>query len=449
MAPLTSEDAMAMSAPKIRKHLSADALLRKLRRGFDDMHDHRSGDVDISLSDALMSAFAMFSLKAPSLLAFDKERTEDNLQRVYGIDRVPCDTSMREILDPIDPESLRPAFKQVFRQLQRGKALEEMVFVERHYLLALDGTGYFSSTQIHCASCLEQQHRNGTVTYSHQMLGAALIHPDKREVIPLMPEPIIKQDGTTKNDCERNAAKRFITKFRQDHPHLQVIVTEDSLSSNAPHIEMLHDYDIHYLLGVKEGDHGFLFAHVAQAEQAGRVTYYERDAADQGIHHRFRFISDMPLNASNADLRVNFIECWETTPDKIQHFSWVTDLRVNKGTVYRLMKGARARWRIENETFNTLKNQGYHFEHNFGHGYQHLSVVFAVLMMLAFFVDQVQQLCCPLFQAAWAKWGSKRLLWEKMRALFYDYALVSMQQLFEALLYGFKKSAPILDFDSS
>lgn len=440
---------MAMRAPKLRKHLSADALLSKLRSGFAEIAEHRSGEVDISLSDALMSAFAMFSLKAPSLLAFDKERTEDNLQRVYGLERVPCDTSMREILEPVDPESLRPAFKQVFRQLQRGKVLEEMVFVEGHYLLALDGTGYFSSNQIHCASCLEKQHRNGTVTYSHQMLGAALMHPDKREVIPLMPEPIIKQDGTSKNDCERNAAKRFITKLRQDHPHLKVIVTEDSLSSNAPHVEMLQAHDIHYLLGVKEGDHAFLCTQVAQAEQAGRVTYYEREDAETGAHHRFRFASDIPLNESNADLRVNFIECWETLKDTVQHFSWVTDLRVNKGTVYRLMQGARARWRIENETFNTLKNQGYHFEHNFGHGYQHLSVVFAMLMMLAFLVDQVQQLCCPLFQAAWAKWGSKRLLWEKMRALFYDYALDSMQHLFEALCYGLKKSAPILDVDSS
>jgi hypothetical protein len=440
---------MAKGAPTLRKHLSADALLSKLRSGFADIAEHRSGDVNISLSDALMSAFAMFSLKAPSLLAFDKERTEDNLQRVYGIEHVPCDTAMREILDPVDPESLRPAFKHVFRQLQRGKVLEAMVFVEGHYLLALDGTGYFSSNQIHCASCLEKQQRNGTVTYSHQMLGAALIHPDKREVIALMPEPIIKQDGTSKNDCERTAAKRVLTKFRQDHPHLKVIVTEDSLSSNAPHIEMLQAQDVHYILGVKEGDHAFLFQQVAQAEQVGRVTYYEREDAESGAHHRFRFVSDMPLNASHADVRVNFLECWETLKGQVQHFSWVTDLRVNKGTVHRLMQGGRARWRIENETFNTLKNQGYHFEHNFGHGYQHLSVVFAMLMMLAFFVDQVQQLCCPLFQAAWAKWGSKRLLWEKMRALFYTYALASMEHLFQALVYGLKKSAPVLDVASS
>ena len=435
--------------PTVRKHLCADALLRSIQDVFWQLSDHRKGDAEIPLGDALMSAFAMFSLKSPALLAFDKVRAEDNLQSIYGIGRVPCDTAMREILDPVEPEHMRPAFKTVFRHLQCGKALEEMIFVEGHYLLALDGTGYFSSQEIHCDSGLEKHHRNGTLTYSHQMLGAALIHPDKREVIPLMPEPIVKPDGSAKNDCERNAAKRFVTKFRRDHPQLKVIVTEDSLSSNAPHIETLHAHDMRYILGVKEGDHAFLFKHVAEAERAGRVTYYERPDRQQGMHHRFRFVCDMPLNESNASLRVNFIECWETVKGKVYHFSWITDLRVNKGTVYRIMQGARARWRIENETFNTLKNQGYHFAHNFGHGYAHLSVVFAELMMLAFLVDQVQQLCCPLFQAAWAKWGSKRLLWEKMRALFFDYALSSVRQLLEALVYGLKKSAPTFATDSS
>ena len=440
---------MATRAPAVRKHLSADALFGRLRSGFSDITDPRPGTPKISLSDALMSAYAMFSLKSPSLLAFDEERHEGNLQRVYGIEQVPCDSRMREILDPVDPESLRPLFKQIFGALQRGKALEEMVFIEGHYLVALDGTGYFSSQEIHCESCLERHHRNGTTTYSHHMVGAVLIHPDQREVIPLMPEPIIKQDGTEKNDCERNAAKRLIAKLRQDHPHLKLIVTEDSLSSNAPHIRTLHDHNLHYILGVKEGDHGYLFEQVAAAEQAGRLTYYERNDTETGLRHRFRFVRDLPLNEANLDVRVNFLECWEWDGDKVQHFSWVTDLRVNKGTVYQIMRGGRARWRIENETFNTLKNQGYHFEHNFGHGYQHLSVVFAVLMMLAFFVDQVQQLCCPLFQAVWAKLGSKRRLWERLRALFYDYALESMRQLFEALFYGLKKPAPVFAVDSS
>jgi hypothetical protein len=163
-ARFTSEGTMAMQAPNRRKHLSADGLLDLLRGGFADIADHRPGKPDISVTDALLSAFAMFSLQSPSLLAFDKDRTEGNVQRVYGIERVPCDTAMRERLDPVEPESLRPLFKGVFRALQRGKALEEMVFVEGHYRLALDGTGYFSSQQIPCESCLETHHRNGTVT---------------------------------------------------------------------------------------------------------------------------------------------------------------------------------------------------------------------------------------------------------------------------------------------
>jgi DDE family transposase len=440
---------MSILAPQVRKHLSADALFRLVQSDFARLPDYRVGDTEIALADALMSAFAMFSLKAPSLLAFDKERAEGNLHTIYGIERVPCDTRMREILDPISPKWLRPAFKSVFRQLQRGKALEAMPWLDGHYLLALDGTGYFSSKTIHCASCLRRVHRNGSITYAHQMLGAAIIHPDQRAVIPLMPEPITNRDGTDKNDCERNAAKRFVAKLRQDHPHLKFIVTEDSLSSNAPHIETLHAHGLHYILGVKEGDHAYLFQQVQAAEHAGRVTYYERHDRAAGVVHRFRFVNDVPLNAARTDVRVHFIEYWEVGDDKVQHFSWVTDLRVSTRNVYHLMRGGRARWKIENETFNTLKNQGYNFEHNYGHGEDNLSVVFAMLMMLAFLVDQTQQLGCALFQAVWTKLGSKRRLWERMRALFYDYAFASMRQLFEALLYGFKKSSPLVAVDSS
>src|SRR6266436_3641656 len=291
---------MAIVAPQGRKYLSADALFRLVQSGFASLPDYRVGETEIALADALMSAFAMFSLKAPSLLAFDKERAECNLHTIYGIEQVPCDTYMREILDPVSPKWLRPVFTSVFRQLQRGKALESLTFLDGHYLLALDGTEYFSSKTIHCASCLHRVHRNGSITYAHQLLGAAIIHPDQRAVIPLMPEPIMNRDGTDKNDCERNAAKRFVAKLRQDHPHLKFIVTEDSLSSNAPHIETLRDHDLRYILGVKEGDHAYLFRQVEAAEQAGRVTSYERHDRAAGLVHRFRFVDDVALNGSNA-----------------------------------------------------------------------------------------------------------------------------------------------------
>ena len=118
-------------------------------------------------------------------------------------------------------------YKGVFSQLQRGKALEEMVFMGRYYLLSLDGTGYFSSQTVHCDACLERKHKDGkTITYSHHMLGAAIVHPEHKAVIPLAPEPIIKQDGSEKNDCERNAAKRFFEHLRQDHPRPPLIVCD-------------------------------------------------------------------------------------------------------------------------------------------------------------------------------------------------------------------------------
>ena len=440
---------MANVAPKARTHLSADALFRLVHTGFDHIPDYRPADVGIALPDVLMSAFAMVSLKAPSLLAFDKERAEGNVHTIYGIQRVPCDTYMREILDLVSPKWLRPVFTSVFRQLQRGTALEALTFLEGHSLLALDGTEYLSSKTMHCAACVHRVHRNGSLTSTHQMLGAAITPPDQRAVMPLRPEPIVNHDGTSKNDGERNAAKRFVAKLRQDHPPLKFIVPEESLSSNAPHIAPLQDDALHSILGGKEGDHAYVFQQVQAAEHAGRVTSYARHDRAAGLVHRFRLLNNVPLNASNVEVRVNCIEYWEMGQDKVQHFSWITDLRVTTRNVLHLMRGGRARWKIENETFNTLKNQGYHFEHNYGQGEQHLSVVFAMLMMLAFLVDQAQQLCCTWFRAVWLKLGSKRLRWERMRALFYPYALMAMRQLFEALLYGFKRSSPLVPMDAS
>ena len=430
---------------KTRKHLSASGLFDIVRQRFSQIKDHRAANVVIDLKDALMSGFAMFSLKDASLLAFDQRRQVDkNLVRVYGIDEVPSDTQMRAILDEVEPDELRLVFKDILQQLQRGKELEKMKYMGG-YLVSLDGTGYFTSKTVHCANCLERKNkRTGEITYSHQALGAAIIHPERREVIPLPPEAMIKQDGSKKNDCERNAAKRQLAKLRAEYPRLNFIITEDALSSNAPHIAELKKHNMHFILGVKEGDHPFLFEFVHQAEQAGRAQTYE--VKEKGVTHRFRFLNQAPLNASNQEVLVNFVEYWEIGPKKTQHFSWVTDFQVSRWNVMRIMRGGRARWKIENETFNTLKNQGYHFEHNFGHGHQHLSVVFMILMMLAFLVDQTQQLACSLFQAVLQKESSRKSLWEHMRNLFYTLEFECMEDIWRALLYGYKISGfEILD----
>jgi hypothetical protein len=282
------------------------------------------------------------------------------------------------------------------------------------------------------------------------MLGGAIVHPDIKEVIPLAPEFIIKQDGQSKNDCERNAAKRFFKKLRKDHPRLPLIIIEDALSSNAPHIREAEKYNLHYILGVKNGDHSFLFNQVKEAQKRGETTQFEFvDKDHPEMVHRFLFLNQVPLNESNQNLLVNFLEYWQITPTETKHFSWITDFTVTKDNAYQLMRGGRARWKIENETFNTLKNQGYHFGHNYGLGKNNLSAVFAMLMMLAFLVDQTQQICCSLFRTVWKKLGSKRELWERMRSLFKDFAFESMKMLYEALLYGIKFQPPIILYDTS
>ncbi len=425
---------------KLRKYLNADALFRQIHALFEKIPDHRSNTIKISIADALMSGFAMFSLKDPSLLAFDERRLSDatNLKLIYNIENIPCDTQMRTILDDVNPVEIESSFHDIFRKLQRGKVLEPMIFMDNSYLLSIDGTGTFSSNKIHCDSCCTKTNsKSGKITYYHQTLGAAIVHPDFKEIIPLPPEPIIKQDGADKNDSERNACKRFLGKMRKAHPFLRLIVIEDGLSSNAPHIHELEKYNMHYILGAKEGDHAFLFDYVDSAMENGLTTelQYEKD----DIVHKFRFINQVPLNESNQDTLVNFVEYWQITPKKTMHFSWVTDIPVTNENIFQIMRAGRARWKIENEAFNTLKNKGYQFEHNFGHGKNNLSVVYTMLMMLAFLVDQTQQLACKLFQATWEKLKSKKNLWEQMRSLFFAYKFDSMEMIFNVLLYEFNK----------
>ncbi len=441
---------------KLRQDLSAPGLWKTARNYFkEEVTDSRKeggeNKRDFSLVDCLMSGGALFSLKFPSLLQFDQQsRNNDNIRHnlnsLFGIQQAPSDTQLRGILDPINPRQVRGVFKAIFSAIQRGKLLEEFVFFKDSYLLALDGTGYFSSPNVFCENCCQKQYSNGTVTYYHQMLSGVLIHPDKKAVIPFAPEPIVQQDGTQKNDCERNAAERFLRDFRREHPHLKVIVTEDGLSSNAPHIRTLKELQMSFVLGCKPGDHKALFEFVEGSEKLGAME--KAEIWDGKTLHRFRWINQVALNDSNPECLVNFLEYWEIKGEKITHWSWVSDLELEKDTVYRVMRAGRARWAIENETFNSLKNNEYSFEHNFGHGDKNLSVNFALLMMLAFLIDQVQQIACQFFQKARQRIGTQREHWRTMRFFFEYFTFKDWEEFLSALAYGIKTEYKI-QVDSS
>lgn len=211
------------------------------------------------------------------------------------------------------------------------------------------------------------------------------------------------------------AAKRLIEHFRREHPHLKVIVVEDGLSSNAPHIKHLEDHKLKYILGAKPTDHKFLFERLVSSEKS---EYYEMKD-EKGAFHQFHFLNNTALNKSHPDVMVNVLEYRQTTEQgKELNMSWVTNIRITKKNAYQIMRGGRARWKIENETFNTLKNLGYNFEHNYGHGKKYLSSNLCLLMMLAFLIDQIMEMACSYYKDAKEKAGTYRTLWEKMRTLF-------------------------------
>ena len=402
----------------VRKHLSADGLLNSVKHSLQHEKFPVCKNSEYSWEDCIMSGLAVFGLKQPSLLQFEKVKSSEpiirrNLRTLYGVDKAPSDTCMRERLDQVLPRQLRRTYKKIFADLQRGKVLEQYRYLGGHYIISIDGTGQYCSKKVHCDNCCEKNHRNGSKSYYHPMLGAVLVHPDHKVVIPLAPEPIVKGDGVTKNDCERNAAKRLLSDLRREHPHLKALIVEDGLASNFPHLSLLDSLKMNYIIGVKPGDHSYLFDWIKDLKPSAPI----KNDAD-GTKHEFRYYTNVPLNDANHDYRVNVLEYCETDKSgKQQHFTWVTKLEITPENVYEIMRAGRSRWRIENETFNTLKNQGYNFEHNYGHGYKNLCSVMTMLMMLSFLIDQVQQLCCKVYQQARKHVGRLSTLFERVRSL--------------------------------
>lgn len=420
----------------MKKMLSGSRLVHIVREGFSRIKDSgQQRTRPIGLLDNLLSGFALFSLKYPSLLQFDDHSEEamihHNLQSLYKINTIPSDTQMRERLDDVDPMQIRPLFKTLFSQCQRSKRLELFQYYDDRYLMPLDGTGYFYSKEVHCDNCCEKKHRDGSTGYYHQMLSGAIVHPDQKVVLPFAPEPIMKSDGSVKNDCERRSSERFLDHLKQAHPQLKLIITGDGLFSNGPFIKRLKEDDHAFILVAKSKDHKALF------EEFNALKQESEEFKKGKVTHRFEWMNGLAINDSHLDCLVNVLDYWEEHDNgKRQHWVWVTNFTLNKNNVYQIMKGGRARHKIENETFNTLKNQGYQFEHNFGHGKKHLSTVFAYLMMLAFFVDQLQQLGCKAFTKALARLKTKKSLWERKRSLFFNFFISSMDDLWSALAYG-------------
>lgn len=408
---------------KSKKYLSFSSLRTKVSESFQSIEDWRQkSKVSISIHDAMMSGFACMFFQDPSILQFQKRMQEEghrhNLNTLFWVTDIPKDTQMREIIDKVGSEHFRAIFKKIYLSLQRGKHLEPYQIFPQMYYFPIDGSQFYSSNEIHCAQCLTKEYQNGSTNYSHQVLQGGIMHPDCSEIIPFMPEQIVNTDGGTKQDCEMNAAKRFIEKLHKDFPRLNLLIGGDGLFSKQPIIEDVLSHQFHYLFVAKPQDHQFMMEWIRTDDPMAYIEF----ADEKGRNHYYEWMNCVPLNGNKDPLFVNFLRCRVTGKNKkgeeaiLYQNSWVTDISILESNIETLVRAGRCRWKSENECFNVMKNHGYCMEHSYGHGTNNLAYNFYLLTLLAFLFHQIFELTDRLYQACRLKLGSKKHLWEKLRS---------------------------------
>lgn len=438
-----------------------DSLIKHIRRGFEGVRDHRSSNAQYGLADILSSGFAMFGLKDPSLLAFREQypMRSQNLHRVYGIETIPEDTAFRGALDGVSPKHLQEQFAIPLAYLQEQGVLEDRLVLRElggYSALSMDGTGHYGSRKKPCPQCLVKNLRDGEPYYYHQLLAGVLVHPEQKTVFPLAAEAIVQQDGNTKNDCEQNAAKRLVPRLVEALPDTydkakhKPLLLLDALYATGPSIRLAQEHQMNFICTIKQG---YVKEQVKQLRTKGRLVEHHWFNNDNNAKRRcsLHYACQLIHSGVHQDLLVNYFEYTEVdtkTGKTTYHNTWITDLPIQMAspeTLKELVAVARARWKVENETFNTLKNQGYHLEHNYGHGKCYLATNFALLMFLAFLVDQIAQHLDQVFQYAWKQCKSKRALWEKLRQVFDLIPAMSMNAIFKFIAKRKQLDYPLLE----
>lgn len=353
----------------------------------------------------------------PSIHAFQRRLQDkqqlNNLKTMFSVSAIPQSTQLRTALDDIASTHIEGLFEDLFRPLQRGKQLEMFEFMDGQYLVPLDGVQYFSSNNISCDCCLRKVINK--TTYYHQVLAATIVCPGIKQVLALAAEPMQNFDGSTKQDCEINAGKRIVHKIRSAHPKLRIIIVGDGLYSKQPFIDEIKQAAMSYILVAKPDDHIFLNQWFSDFQKMGETHRLEIKDVKKG-KHVYEWVNDIPLNGTKDADNVNYFEYTMFKGDKASyHNSWVTDIPITRDNILELVKGGRARWKIENEAFNTLKNQGYHLEHNFGHGEKHLSYNLLLFNFLAFYTHQILELSDVHYQQCRGKFTSRKEFWNQLR----------------------------------
>jgi len=423
-----------------------DKLIKLVRGGFQLVHDPRRNNLSYELPNLLSLAFAMFHLKDSSLSSFKEQFSirSENLHRVYGVNILPGDTAIREGIDEVNPKDLQSLFKPHLDFLKDQNVLKERQVLGGYTIISVDGTGHYCSGVKGCPQCMVKKHRNGKVTYYHQLLGAVIVHPNQSTVFPVACEAIVKQDGSTKNDCELNASKRIIPQIRAALGEEKIIAIFDALYINGPHIKALLNEKMSYIIGSKGST--YVDVQVENLRKTGKLKTLNWQTKDKNC--TVNYANGLILNGQHQETLTNYFEYIETDQESGEqtfYSTWITDIEIKTENIEELVAVARSRWKIENETFNTLKNQGYHLEHNYGHGKKYLATNFAILTFLAFLIDQIAQHLDKDFQAAKEVCKTFKSLWEKIRSIFYLLPTMSMNAIYRFIIKRRQVKMPALE----
>jgi hypothetical protein len=376
------------------KELNFDEFISEIHAVFDNLPDYRlpSPNRQYSIKDAALAAFSMFFSQSPSFLSYQQAMQQaqghNNAQSLFGVENIPSDNQIRNLLDPVAPEHIYPLFSGVFEALESHGHLESYRFWENYFLIPIDGTEYFRSSKIHCDNCSVTHHKNGKITYSHKALTPVLVTPNNSKVLSLEPEFVTPQDGAVKQDCELNAAKRWIERNEQ-LANKRVIILGDDLFSREPFCKLLLSKGFHFVLVCKPDSHKTLYEWVDSFEKSNDLNNFSTRNWNGRFHEHwhYRYTNQLPIKNGEDVLDVNWVELTITntkTKEIMYKNAFVTDFFLDLTSVATIVQAGRSRWKVENENNNILKTKGYHLEHSYGHGKQLLSSTMVTLNLLAF-----------------------------------------------------------------
>jgi len=376
-----------------------------------------------------------------------ENKGKNNAQTLFGVHEIPTDNCIRQLLDPVAPGHCFTVYADVHRMLaQQGILEQQFRTIFDTYLIALDGTWFHSSEQIHCKKCSVKVHRDGRITYYHNAITPVFVRATSNRVIAAEPEFIMPQDGQSKQDCETNAAKRWISGVGRKYASMGVTLLGDDLFSKQPFCEQAAKTGFHYLLTCKSSSHKYLYEWIQAAEVGVDITQVVRKpwTGKERLYERYRFMNDVPIRDGDDALRVNWCQLVITDEKgKIRkRFAFITDHLITRDTVIDLVAAGRARWKIENEHNNTLKTKGYNLEHNFGHGKEHLSNLMLTMNLLAFLFHTVLEIFDKRYAVLRKAVGRRKRFFNDIRALTRYWCFDSWDELMRFMLRGLEIPDP-------